>query len=218
MRVAPLLFFGCYNIDANHVFCICVQELKVAGMMPPLPENFPVAPDNEVLDSESDLLPAQSLNHEAPEASEGQTCKHAQSLSESSDALTPPTPRVPSFLERHGEDDGASSAPITAMPVRAMAPQPPAKKKKRKKEKALLVFNLSDIDSHSSEGSLAKGTQEAVGESKPTAPPSHMVADSEDDAPNPSPRGARTVATQKTPCGPSKSLSEHVSNLHLLDF
>jgi len=123
------------------------QELKVAGMMPPLPENFPIAPDNEVVDSESDLLPAQSPIHEAPEVSEGQTRKRAQSLSESSDASTPPTPRVPSFLERHGEDDGASSAPIPAMPVRAMAPQPRAKKKKRKKERAPPVFNLSDIDS-----------------------------------------------------------------------
>ena len=116
------------------------------GMSPPLPELFPDAPDNEVVDSMSELPPAQSPTEEAPEASEGRTRKRARSSSESSDALTPPTPRDPSFLVRHSGDDGASSTPFPAVPLRAMVPQPPSKKKKKEK-KASAIFNLSDIDS-----------------------------------------------------------------------
>src|SRR4051812_31540772 len=112
-------------------------------MMPPLPEKFPIAPDNEVVDSESELPLAQSPTQEVAEPSEGQTRK--RSWSESSDASTPPTPWGTSFLERHDEDEGALGAPFSAVPLWAMAPQPPAKK--NKKEKATLVFNLSDIGS-----------------------------------------------------------------------
>src|SRR3954462_13389986 len=117
--------------------------------MPPLPEKYREAPHNEEVDSLSKLPPAQSPTHEAPEASEGRTQKRARSPSESSDASTPPTPRDPYFLVRHGEDDGASSAPFPAVPLRAMEPQSPAKKKKKKKkkEKAPPVLNLSDIES-----------------------------------------------------------------------
>src|SRR3954466_10565076 len=114
--------------------------------MTPLPEKYGEAPDNEEAESESELPPAQSPTHEAPEASEGQTRKRARSSSESSDASTLPTPRDPSLLVRHGEDDGASSALFLAVPLQAVAPQPPSKNKK-KKEKAPPVFNLSDIDS-----------------------------------------------------------------------
>lgn len=108
-------------------------------MMPPLPEKFPIAPDNEVVDSESELPPAQYPTQEAPRAERGAGPK------ESSDASTLPSPQGPSFLEQHGEDEGASSAPFPAVPLRAMALQPLAKK--NKKEKAAPVFNLSDIDS-----------------------------------------------------------------------
>src|SRR4051812_33844575 len=102
-------------------------------MMPPLLEKYLIAPENEVVDSE--LPSAQSPTQEAAETSEGKARK--RSRSESSDASTPSTPRGPSFLERHDEDEGASAAPFPAVPLRAMAPQPPAKKK----EKAALVFN-----------------------------------------------------------------------------
>lgn len=74
-----------------------------------------------------------------------------------------------------------------------------------------LVFDQCFPCSHSSEGSLDEVTQEAIGETKPTVPPFQMVADYEDDTPNPSPREARVVVTQKTPGGPSESPSEHVS-------
>jgi hypothetical protein len=36
-------------------FASFVQEFKVPGMSPPLPELFPAAPDNEVVDSMSEL-------------------------------------------------------------------------------------------------------------------------------------------------------------------
>src|SRR4051812_3216157 len=108
------------------------------GSMPPLPEKFREAPNNEEVDSESELPLAQSPTLDAPEVSDGQNRKRSQS--ESSDSSPPPSPRGPSFLDQHGEDEGASSAPIPAMPIRAMAPQQPGKKKK--KEKVVPVFNF----------------------------------------------------------------------------
>src|SRR4051812_17404551 len=86
-------------------FLFWVQRLKLMGSMPPLPEKYTEAPDNEEVDSESELPPVQSPTVDAPEASEGRTRK--RSRNESSDASTPPTPRGLTFLERHGEDDGA---------------------------------------------------------------------------------------------------------------
>src|SRR4051812_37433239 len=118
-------------------------------MVPPLPERFPDTPDNEVVDSESELPPVQLPTKEAPEASEGQTRKRARSLSESSDASPLPPPPPPPFLVRHSGGDSASSSPIPAVPVRAMASQPPAKRKKEEKKgkRALPVFDFSDMDS-----------------------------------------------------------------------
>ena len=126
-----------------------MQEFKVPGMVPPLPERFPDAPDNEVVDSMSELPSAQSPVEESPEVSEEQTRKRARNSSESLDASTPPMPRDPPFRVRHSGGDGASSSPIPAMPVRAVAPQPPAKRKNEEKKgkRALPVFDLSDMDS-----------------------------------------------------------------------
>jgi len=162
-------------------------------MVPPLPERFPDTPENEVVDSMSELPSARSPAEETFDLSEEQTRKRTQSSSELSDASTSPTPRKPPCLVRHNGGDGGSSSPIPAVPVRAIAPQPPAKgKKKEKKEekkgkRTLHVLNLSDMDSHSSDGSFCDGTQEMVGESKIAPPPSQTVATSGGIAPNPSP-------------------------------
>ena len=122
-------------------------------MVPPLPEKYPIAPDNEVVDSESELPLVQSPTHDAPEASEGWTRKRARSPSESSDASTPPTPRDPPRLARHSGGDGGSASPIPVVPVRSVAPQSLAKRKKEEKKEEKKgrrgppVFALSDLDS-----------------------------------------------------------------------
>src|SRR4051812_13697448 len=103
-------------------------------MSPPLPELFPDAPDNEVVDSMSELPSARSPVEETFESSEEQTRKRTRRLSESSDASTAPTPRNRLCLERHSGGHGGSSSPIPAMPVRAIASQPPAKRKKEEKK------------------------------------------------------------------------------------
>src|SRR3954469_12693241 len=111
------------NLFANK-FSSLVQEFKVPGMSPPLPELFPVAPDNEVVDSMSELPSARSPAEEANESSENHTCKRTRSSSELSDASTPPTPRNPLCLERQSDGNGGSYSPIPAIPVRAVAPHP----------------------------------------------------------------------------------------------
>src|SRR3954467_4834854 len=103
-------------------------------MSPSLPELFPDAPDNEVVDSMCELPSARSPAEEANESSEDHTRKRTRSSNESSDALTPPTPRNPLGLERHSGDHGGSSSPIPAVPVRVVAPHPPAKRKKEEKK------------------------------------------------------------------------------------
>src|SRR4051812_11834725 len=114
-------------------------------MMPPLPKKFDDAPDGGDAESDSELPPSNSPTIEAPEPSEGMSRK--RSWSESSDGVLSPMPRGPAFLERHAGDEGAAS-PIATMPIRAIAPQPPAKKKKKKeKKKDVTVFALSDIPS-----------------------------------------------------------------------
>jgi len=62
-----------------------------------------------------------------------------------------------------------------------VAPHPPAKRKKEEKKeekkeqnkgrKTPPVFDLSDLDSRSSDGSSSDGAQEMVGESKVVPPP-----------------------------------------------
>src|SRR3954471_20237642 len=99
-------------------------------MSPPLPELFLDAPDNEVVDSMSELPSARSPAEETFESSKEQTRKRTWSSSEASDASTPPTPRNPSCLQSHSGGHGGSASPILAVPVRAVAPQPPAKRKK----------------------------------------------------------------------------------------
>ena len=79
------------------------------GMAPPLPERYPNAPDNEVVDSVSELPSARSPADDADESSEDHSRKRSRSLSESSDASTPPTPRNPLGLERHSDGHGGSS-------------------------------------------------------------------------------------------------------------
>ena len=118
-------------------------------MSPPLPEVFPDAPDNEVVDSMSELPSARSPAEEANESSEDHTRKRTRSSSESSDASTPPTPRNPLCLERHSGAHRGSSSPIPVVLVRVLAPHPPAKRKKEEKKgkRTLHVFNLSDMDS-----------------------------------------------------------------------
>src|SRR4051812_32794156 len=118
-------------------------------MVPPLPERFLDAPDNEVVDSMSELPLARSPVEETFESSEEQTRKRTRSSSESSDASTPPTPRNPPCLVRHSGGDGGSSTPISDVPVQVVAPQPPAKRKNEEKKgkRTLPVFNLSDMDS-----------------------------------------------------------------------
>src|SRR3954471_14032358 len=114
MRVALFrAFFVCCSFSCYCHFCL--QLLQVTGSMPPLPEKYREAPDNEEVESESELPPAQLPTTDAPEASEGQTRK--RSRSKLSDASTSPTLRGPSFLERHGEDDGAYSAPYPTVPL-----------------------------------------------------------------------------------------------------
>src|SRR4051812_41292974 len=125
-------------------------------MSPPLPELFLAAPDNDVVDSMSELPSAWSPAEEANESSEYHTRKRTRSSSESSDASTPPTPRNPLCLDRHSDGHGGSSSPIPAVPVRAVAPHPLAKRKKeekkekKKEEKKVRrtppVFDLSEID------------------------------------------------------------------------
>src|SRR3954471_20445700 len=99
-------------------------------MSPPLPEVYPDAPDNDVVDSMSELPSARSPAEEANKSSEDHTRKRTQSSSESSDASTPPTPRNPLCLDRHSDGHGGSSSPIPAIPVQAVEPHPPAKRKK----------------------------------------------------------------------------------------
>src|SRR3954468_10814804 len=126
-------------------------------MSPPLPEVYPDAPDNDLVDSMSELPLARSPAEDANESSEDHTRKRSRSSSESSDASTPPTPRNPPCLERHSDGQGGSSSPIPAVPVRAVAPHSPAKwKKEEKKEekkgrRTPPVFDLSDLDSYVSE-------------------------------------------------------------------
>ncbi len=96
-------------------------------MVPPLPERYPNAPDNEVVGSMSELPSARSPAEDADESSEDHTRKRSRSSSESSDDSTPLTPRNPLGLERHSDGHGGSSSPLPAIPVRAVAPHPPAK-------------------------------------------------------------------------------------------
>src|SRR4051812_48206830 len=103
-------------------------------MSPPLPELFPDAPDNEVVDSMSELPSARSPAEEANESSEDHTRKRTRRSSESSDPPPPPPPRNPLGLERHSGDQGGFSPPIPVFPVRVMAPHPPAKQKKEEKK------------------------------------------------------------------------------------
>ena len=127
------------------------------GIVPPLPEKYPNAPDNDVVDSESELPSARSPAEDADESSEDHTRKRSRSSSESSDASTPPTPRNPLCLERHSDRHGGSSSPIPAIPVRAVAPHPPANRKKEEKKEEKKgekrarrtppVFDLSSLDS-----------------------------------------------------------------------
>ena len=142
-------------------FLFLVQSFKVPGMVPPLPEKYPNAPDNEVVESVSELPSARSPAEEANESSEDHTHKRSRSSSESSDASTPPTPRNPLCLVRHSDGHGGSSSPFPAIPVRAVAPHPPAKRKKEEKNeekkeekeeekrarKAPPVFDLSSLGS-----------------------------------------------------------------------
>src|SRR3954466_4257730 len=69
--------------------------------------------------------------------------------------------------------------------------------------------------SHCSKGSFSDATQEMVGESKMTPPPSQTVATSGDAAPNPSSQEVRVVVSQNTTAGPLESPSEHVSMFSL---
>src|SRR3954471_13503704 len=103
-------------------------------MVPPLPERYPNAPDNEVVDSVSELPSARSPAEDANESSEDHTRKRSRSSSVYSDASTPPTPRNPLGLERHDDGHGGSSSPLPAIPLRAVAPHPPAKRKKEEKK------------------------------------------------------------------------------------
>src|SRR3954464_15923787 len=103
-------------------------------MVPPLPERYPNAPDNEVVDSVSELLSARSPAEDADESSEDHSRKRSRSSSESSDASTPPTSRHPLGLERHDDVHGGSSFCRPGIPVRAVAPHPPAKRKKEEKK------------------------------------------------------------------------------------
>src|SRR3954469_24843009 len=103
-------------------------------MSPPLPEVFPDAPDNEVVDSMSELPSARSPAEDADESSEDHTRKRSRSSSESLDASTPPTPRNPLCLERHSDGQGGSPSPFLAIPVGAVAPHPPAKREKEEKK------------------------------------------------------------------------------------
>src|SRR3954469_17930625 len=126
-------------------------------MSPPLPEVYPDAPDNDVVDSMSELPSARSPAEDANESSEDHTRKRSRRSSESSDASTPPTPRNPLCLERHSDGHGGSSSPFPAIPVRAVAPHQPTKWKKeenkeeKKGEKRVRrtppVFDLSSLDS-----------------------------------------------------------------------
>ena len=75
-------------------------------MVPPLPEKYPNAPDNEVVESVSELPSARSPAEDADESSEDHTRKRSRSSSESSDASTPPTPRNPLCLDRHCRGNG----------------------------------------------------------------------------------------------------------------
>src|SRR4051812_1922376 len=118
-------------------------------MSPPLPELFPYAPDNEVVDSMSELPSEWSPAEEAFESSEDHTRKRTRSSSESSDASTQPTPRTPLSLDRHGGGRGASPSPIRVVPGGVGPPHPPAKRKKEEKKgrRTPPVFDLSDLDS-----------------------------------------------------------------------
>src|SRR3954471_8362156 len=102
-------------------------------MAPPLPERYPNAPDNEVVDSVSELPSARSPAEDDDESSEDHSRKQSRSSSESSDALTPPTPRNPLGLELHDDFQGVSPPPLPAILVGAVPPPPPAKRKKEEK-------------------------------------------------------------------------------------
>src|SRR4051812_15620792 len=106
-----------------------MQSFKVPGMSPPLPEVYSDAPDNDVVYSMSELPSARSPAEDANESSEDHTRKRSRSSSEYSDASTPLTPRNPLCLERPSDGHGGSFSPIPALPVRAVAPHPPAKRK-----------------------------------------------------------------------------------------
>ena len=103
-------------------------------MVPPLPEKYPNAPDNEVVESVSELPSTRSPAEDADESSKDHTRKRSRSSSESSDASTPPTPRNPLCLDRHDDGHGGSSSPIPAIPMRAVVPHPPSKRKKEEKK------------------------------------------------------------------------------------
>src|SRR3954467_2032522 len=106
MRVALFSTAFFLHLLVFRKFVSFPQEFKVPGMSPPLPELFPDAPDNEVVDSMSELPSARSPAEETFESSDKQTRKRTRSSSEASDGSTPPTPRNPSFLERHSGGHG----------------------------------------------------------------------------------------------------------------
>src|SRR3954467_14737706 len=99
-------------------------------MVPPLPEKYPNAPDNEVVESVSELPSARSPAEDADESSEDHSRKRSRSSSDSSDASTPPTPRNLLALDRQGDFREFCSSPLPAFPVRPVAPHLPAKRKK----------------------------------------------------------------------------------------
>src|SRR3954468_16941998 len=95
----------------QHVYFLCLltksllvfQSFKVPGMVPPVPEKYPDAPDNEVVESVSELPSARSPAEDADGSSEDHSRKRSRS---SSDPSTPPTLRNPLGLERHSDGHG----------------------------------------------------------------------------------------------------------------